>query len=137
MADGGEGMVEEHAGTDVFHHGADLRPLLRAVAVDFAFAATGLGVAFRAVVEAPEGIVKQPAALFAEGVSGGVMSAAVYRNHPAHHCFLLFDSFHVAGLFWRYKVSKNFPDGGGHKIGDTGGLPWCRRYRVDNEWFIY
>lgn len=97
MADGGEGMVEEHAGTDVLHHLADFLAVRGTVAVDLAFAAARLFVAFRAAVETPVSVIEEGATLVAQIVSAAiVMLAAVDGNHLADRFLLLFYAFHNA-----------------------------------------
>lgn len=57
MTDGGEGMEEEHPGTDVAHDGLHLLAARGRVTVDRAFPAAWFAVAVRTLVEPLAGIL--------------------------------------------------------------------------------
>ena len=107
VADGGEGVDEEHTGADVAHHGADIFAVGRRIAVDLAFAAARLGVAFGAVVEAVVGVVQQLPAVVAKSFPVvDMVLGAINLNHLFNHQLFLLYSFHITILLADYYPAK-------------------------------
>ena len=52
-------MYEYHSWADIFHHCTYLFTVSRGITVNLAFTATGLAVAFGAIVKTPMGIVQE------------------------------------------------------------------------------
>ena len=92
MPDGGEGMVEEHAGTGPAHDGADAFAHFFAVAMDGAIFAGRFADAEFASVEPPYGVAEKFSALAAEFF--------VMFFVPAIHAYHQSDNF----LFFRQSV---------------------------------
>lgn len=95
VAEGGEGMVEEHAGARPAHDAADALFHLGPVAVDGAAAARGFVGAEAAAVEARAGIVEQLGTAGAE-LAVALPAAAVEPYHLFGNGLFLFDAL---GLF--------------------------------------
>lgn len=106
VADGGEGMVEEHAWPGVSHHETDLFTIGGGIAVDFAFATACLVVAFGAVFQPPVCIGEQCPAIIAQPLLlRSVMSSAIDGDHLSDRCFFSFYSVHV-GVLLRISVQR-------------------------------
>lgn len=99
MAHGHDGVDEEHARTDVAHHGADRLALRRSVAMDLAFTATRLRLPLRTPLNPGTGILQQIFAFAAEApIPMSVMLPAKNHNHRLDYGFLFLYTIHNAKL---------------------------------------
>lgn len=107
VAEGDEGMDEEHAGADIAHDGPHLLAAAGGVAVDRTFPAARLAVAVRAMVEPAERILQKSAAVVAEDAVAScvVVAVAIDGYHPADHLLFTLDTLHIGFRRWI------FPDG--------------------------
>lgn len=81
VGQGKYGVVAEHARPGKAHHGADLFPSIRFIAVGRAVLAGGFVLAVATVVQAGQGIGLQFVAVVAQGVLAAVMTTAVKADH--------------------------------------------------------
>lgn len=87
-------MNKKHSRTDIAHHLPYPRSVFAGIAMDFAFPAARLTIAFRTILKPFAGIIEQTGAFFTQTRCRSVMPPTIDPYHHANHFFLLFYTCH-------------------------------------------
>ena len=93
MPQGFEGMIQQHPGPGIAHHGPNLFPLCRSVAMNLALFAGAFERAVAAGFQPPAGVGQQAAARLAQ-LRVVLLATAIEAYHPLYRPFFPFDAIH-------------------------------------------